>query len=193
MGFINVCIILALQYEQNGCLSPIFLLKSRTLSVLQSKNLGVVIWAWSYIANVTTFSKSTTDLPKLIIKYETVSTVDIGKSSKYLGRHFNYTMDNQVHMSEALQLLSDLMKKIDDLSCHLKNKLIIYHRYVLSKLSWHLTIVDFSKTWVIQNLDNVVVARYARHLVRPVRVKIHVDRAKFETSMKISHLMEFEA
>ena len=38
----------------------------------------------------------------------------------------------------------------------------IYHRYVLSKLSWHLTIADLSKTWVIQNLDNVV-ARYTRH------------------------------
>ena len=71
-------------------------------------------------------------------------------------------MDNQVHMSEALELLSDLMKKIDNLSCHPKNKLIIYHRYVLSKLSWHLTIADLSKTLVIQNLDNVV-SRYTRH------------------------------
>ena len=65
-------------------------------------------------------------------------------------------------MSEALEFLNALMKKIDDLSCHPKNKLIIYHRYVLSKLSWHLTIADLSKTWVTQNLDNVV-ARYTRH------------------------------
>ena len=65
-------------------------------------------------------------------------------------------------MTEALELLSELMKKIDDLSCHQKNKLIIYHRYVLSKLSWHFTIADLSKTWVIQNLYNVV-ARYMRH------------------------------
>ena len=65
-------------------------------------------------------------------------------------------------MSEALEFLNALMKKIDDLSCHPKNKLIIYHRYVFSKLSWHLTIADLSKTWVIQNFDNVV-ARYTRH------------------------------
>ena len=107
-------------------------------------------------------SSSTLYLPRLIINHETVPTVDIGKSFRYLGRHFNYTMDNQVHMSEALELLSDLMKKIDDLSCHPKNKLIIYHRYVLSKLSWHLTIADLSKTLVIQNLDNVV-SRYMGH------------------------------
>ena len=107
-------------------------------------------------------SSSTQYLPKLTINHETVPTVDIGESFRYLGRHFNYTMDNQIHMSEALEFLNALMKKIDDLSCHPKNKLIIYHRYVLSKLSWHLTIADLSKTWVIQNLDNVV-ARYTRH------------------------------
>ena len=105
---------------------------------------------------------STQYLPKLTINHETVPTVDIGESFRYLGRHFNYTMDNQIHMSEALEFLNALMKKIDDLSCHPKNKLIIYHRYVLSKLSWHLTIPDLSKTWVIQNLDKVV-ARYTRH------------------------------
>ena len=103
-------------------------------------------------------SSSAQYLPKLIINHETVPTVD-GKSFKYLGRNVNYNMDNQVHMTETLELLSDLIKKIDDLSCHPKNKLIIYNRYVLSKFSWHLTIADLSKTWVIQNLDNVV-ARY---------------------------------
>ena len=71
-------------------------------------------------------------------------------------------MDNQNHMSEVLDLLNDLMQKIDSLSCHPKNKLLIYHRFVLSKLSWHLTIADLSKTWVVQNLDNVV-SKYVRH------------------------------
>jgi len=36
-------------------------------------------------------------------------------------------------------------------------KLLLYHRYVLSKISWHITIADLSKTWVIENLDNKVV------------------------------------
>ena len=71
-------------------------------------------------------------------------------------------MDNQNHKSEVLDLLNDLMQKIDSLSCHPKNKLLIYHRFVLSKLSWHLTIADLSKTSVVQNLDNVV-SKYVRH------------------------------
>ena len=61
-------------------------------------------------------------------------------------------MDYQIHMSEALEILNDLMKKIDDL---------FRHQYVLFKHSWHLTIADLNITWVIQNLDNTVV-KYAR-------------------------------
>ena len=48
------------------------------------------------------------------------------------------------------------MKDIDDLPLHPKNKLLLYHRYVLSKVSWHFTVADLPKTWVVQNLDNLV-------------------------------------
>ena len=32
---------------------------------------------------------------------------------------------------------------------------MLYQRYVLSKISWHLTFADFPITWVKQNLDNI--------------------------------------
>ena len=41
------------------------------------------------------------------------------------------------------------------------NRLLLYQCYALSKLSWHPTVTDLSKTWVIENLDNVVV-RFVR-------------------------------
>ena len=64
------------------------------------------------ILGITKSSTSSTQyLPKLIIKYEVVPTIDIGKSFRYLGRHFNYAKDNQIHMSEILDLLQDLMNK----------------------------------------------------------------------------------
>ena len=53
------------------------------------------------------------------------------------------------------------MNRIVSLSCHPENKLFIYHQFVLSKLSWHLTFADLSKTWVVQNLDNIV-TKYVR-------------------------------
>ena len=64
-------------------------------------------------------------------------------------------------MSILLDTIDDLMLKIDCLPCHPKNKLLLYHRFVLSKLAWHLTIADLSKTWVVEKLDNVV-SRYVR-------------------------------
>ena len=53
------------------------------------------------------------------------------------------------------------MKLINSLRILPKNRLLLYQRYVLSKLSWHPTVADLSKTWVIENFDNVVV-RVAR-------------------------------
>ena len=98
--------------------------------------------------------KSTTSsvqfLPKLIINNSLVSTVERNNSFKYIGRFINFSMDNTDHMSVLLSTINDLMRKVDCLPCHPKNKLLLYHRFVLSKLSWHLTIADLSKNWVIE-------------------------------------------
>ena len=64
-------------------------------------------------------------------------------------------MDNYEYKSILLETFTDLLNKIDAIPCHPKNKLLLYHRFILSKLSWHLTIADLSKTWVAENLDNV--------------------------------------
>ena len=71
-------------------------------------------------------------------------------------------MDNSKHMSILLETTNDLMTKIDQLPCHPKYKLSLYHRFILSKIAWHLTIADLSKTWVVQTLDTVV-AKFVRH------------------------------
>ena len=70
-------------------------------------------------------------------------------------------MDSCEHKSILLDSLSDFLNKIDMIPCHPKNKLLLYHRYILCKLSWHLTIADLSKAWVVENLDSVV-TRYIR-------------------------------
>ena len=101
-------------------------------------------------------------LPKLIINRKLVPVVNIGESFKYLGRYFNFSMDNNKHMSILLETTNDLMTKIDQLHCHPKYKLSLYHRFILSKIAWHLTIADLSKTWVVENLDTIV-ANFVRH------------------------------
>ena len=106
-------------------------------------------------------TSSTKYLPKLLINQSVVPTVDIGKSLRDLGRYFNYSMDNIDHKSEVLGLVSDLMREIDKIPCHPKNKLQLYHRFVLSKISWHLTIADLGKTWVVERIDKVT-SKYIR-------------------------------
>ena len=54
-----------------------------------------------------------------------------------------------------------MMKLIGSLRILPKNRLLFYQHYVLSKPSSHLTVTDLSKTWVIENLDNIVV-RFVR-------------------------------
>ena len=106
-------------------------------------------------------TSSTQYLPKLLINQTKVPTVENGKSFKYLGRIFNFSMNNMDHKSEVLELVTNLMRKIDKIPCHPRNKLQLYHRFVLSKIAWHFTIADIGKTWVTENIDNLV-SQYIR-------------------------------
>ena len=130
-------------------------------------------------------------LPKLSINNSMVPTVAKNKSFKYLGRYFNFTMDNIDHMSSLLTLINDLLAKIDCLPCHPKNKLLLYHRFVLSKLSWHLTIADLSKTWVVENLDNIVSSFVRKWLELPISAtfsSLILNRSKYGINLS-SHLL----
>ncbi len=101
-------------------------------------------------------TKSTQFLPKLLINNCLVPTVKIGESFKYLGRYFDFSMSDQQHKSELLSLVHELMSDIDLKPLHPKNKLLLYNRYVLSKISWHFTVASLSKTWVIKSIDSVI-------------------------------------
>ena len=48
------------------------------------------------------------------------------------------------------------MKEIDLKSLHPKNKILLHTRFVLSKLSWHLTVAPLPNTWILENLDSIV-------------------------------------
>ena len=91
--------------------------------------------------------------PKLFVNNEYIPPVPRDQDVEYLGRFFNYAMDNKSHKQILLDNTEEMMKTMDKLPLHPKHNVLIYSRYVLSKLSWHLTIADLSKTWVENNLD----------------------------------------
>ena len=62
-------------------------------------------------------------------------------------------MDNKTHKELVLGETKDIFAKIHAFPLHPKNKIMLYSRYLLSKVSWHLTVTDLTKTWFEENLD----------------------------------------
>ena len=60
------------------------------------------------------------------------------------------------------------MKEIDLKPLHPKNKILLYSRYVVPKLAWHLTITSISKTWITENLNSTFVQSFRKWLELPI-------------------------
>ena len=101
-------------------------------------------------------TKSVQYLPKQIINNSLIPAIEIGKSFCYLGRYSDFEMTNNEHKLELVALITNLMKEIDLKPLHPKNKILLYTRFVLSKLSWRLTVAALPKTWILENLDSIV-------------------------------------
>ena len=99
-------------------------------------------------------TRSAQYLPKLLITNSLIPTIKIGESFKYLGGFFDFNMSDQEHKSEIVSLINELMNEIDTKPSHPKNKLQLYNRYVLFKISWHFTVLNLSKTWVTETIDS---------------------------------------
>ena len=94
--------------------------------------------------------------PKVYINNVLVKALKQDESFFYLGRHFDFNMSDQEHKTELTSKLKEYMDKIDALDIHSRNKILIYQKYILGKISWHLTVTRISTTWIKENLDNMV-------------------------------------
>ena len=70
-----------------------------------------------------------------------------------LGRYFDFNMSEEDHKSEVYETLTNILNEIDDLALHPQNKILLYSRYVLFKISWHFTVSDIGKIWVNDKLE----------------------------------------
>ena len=80
-------------------------------------------------------TKSIQYLPKLLINKQLIPKINIGEAFQYLGRYFSFNMSDEHHKSELISLVEELMADIDSKPLHPKNKILLYSRYLLSKLS----------------------------------------------------------
>ena len=91
-------------------------------------------------------------------------------------------MTDKDHKSELISLIDELMSDIDLKPLHPKNKLLLYNRYVLSKISWHFTVASLSKTWVTESIDSVINKYIRKWLEIPINgtlSNIYLTRDKF--------------
>ena len=106
--------------------------------------------------------------PKLYLNSKYVKPVKTGESFLYLGRYFEFEMSSNDHKTFLTSELNKLLEAVDKLPLQPKNKLLIYQHYILSKLSWHLTVAELNITWMKQNLDNVANSYVRSWLETPV-------------------------
>jgi len=91
---------------------------------------------------------------------------------------------NTLAASSTLKLITKLIKisfYLHFITCYKhwnlcrftpKNKSLLYHCHILSKLSWNLTVANLSKTWICEHLDNVVANCIRLWLELPISAKL---------------------
>ena len=72
--------------------------------------------------------------PKLFVNNEQIPTLKNNESFHYLGRYFNFEIDNEEHKKELLDITNKILNNVDALPLHPKHKLDIYLRYYMSKM-----------------------------------------------------------
>ena len=94
----------------------------------------------------------------MVIRVDKCSTFGIKKlePNQLSTCFFDFNMTDKDHKSELISLIDELLSEIDLKPLHPKKKLLVYNRYVLSKISWHFTVASLSKTWVAESIDSVI-------------------------------------
>ena len=115
-----------------------------------------------------TSSKSAQYLTEPFIDKEPVPCVKNRESFRYFGQTFDFNRSTQMHKTEFFNMVISIPNAIDSLLLYPKNKLLLCNRYLFSKISWHFTVCDLSKTWICQNLDNAVSLHICKCLDQPI-------------------------
>ena len=132
--------------------------------------------------------------PKLFVNGEIITPLKENESFKHLGRYYNFDMSNKNHKKILIEEVEDILSIISKLPLHPEHKLDLYNRYLLSKISWHLTIADLTETWVKEVLENKCHNAFQRWLGIPANGTVDIimlSKSKFglnivDVSMKFT-------
>ena len=95
--------------------------------------------------------------PNLTIMDVPVPSVEIDDSFKYLGKFFNFSTNDEPAKINLKTQLRELLDKTSSLDISPQMKLKILRLYIPSQISFDLRINNMSHTWIVQNLDSLVI------------------------------------
>ena len=98
---------------------------------------------------------STQYKPKLYLDNALVRPVKIGDFFTYLSRRFDFKVVDDKQKRELIGTITDQIEIIDKLPHHPKYKPKLCQQWILSKISWHLTVTKILNT-LKNNNDNIV-------------------------------------
>ncbi len=106
--------------------------------------------------------------PKLSIDNETIPQIEIGDHFVYLGKIFDFALNNVIAKENIKNKLRDLLKTTDNLKICSQQKLKILRIFVPSHMKYDLRSYDISLTWIAENLDTMIVNAVREWLSLPI-------------------------
>ena len=112
--------------------------------------------------------------PKLATNDAVIPPVRMNEGFTYLGRVFDFHMDNDAHKTSLVEKCKRILEDIDRLPLHPKHKIQLYSKFLMSKINWDLTISDINITWVKQTLDSISSSFVRKWLEIPINSTLDI-------------------
>ena len=106
--------------------------------------------------------------PMIVIDSKPIPPINIGSSFKYLGKMFNFEMDNELIKNDLTQKISSILRTTSSLKATVNCKLKILRSYLPSQVNFDLQIYDLSPCWVTSHIDAMIVNTVRDWLRMPV-------------------------
>ena len=110
--------------------------------------------------------------PAIYLDNHIIPQIAIGESFVYLGKLFNFKMDNSLAKEKLFTKLKFLLKTTSDLKIRAQLKIQILLRYIHSQIINDLKLYDIKSTWIRQNLDKECYMYIRNWLKMPISASI---------------------
>ena len=113
-------------------------------------------------------NKYTQILPVLRLGDNQISKVEFGEEFTYLGRRYNYEMNNDSAKNELVKRVFGLLRTTGQLKIRVQSKLKILSQYIHKLVLFDIKLYEFSLTWVEQSLDALCIRHIRDWMELPI-------------------------